>query len=67
MGRKRSLVEGTIAGVSFGSASIIIRLLAEVNVYTIAAMRMIIAAIVLAVISLAFKTKFKELLEFALE
>ena len=67
MGRKRSLVEGTIAGVSFGSASIIIRLLAEVNVYTIAAMRMIIAAIVLAVISLALKTKFKELLEFALE
>ena len=67
MRRKRSLVEGVIAGLSFGSASIIIRLLAEVNVYTIAAMRMIIAAVALVIISLALKAKFTELLEFRLE
>ena len=48
--RIRYVIEGLIAGTAFGTASIIIRLLENVNVYTIASMRLIIAFLALIVI-----------------
>jgi len=57
--RLQSLIQGIIAGVSFGSASIFIRLLVQldVNVYTIAVYRVFIASIALLLISYFFMRK----------
>ncbi|RLG60314.1 hypothetical protein DRN86_02910 [Candidatus Geothermarchaeota archaeon] len=66
MERKRSILEGFIAGFSFGSAAIIIRLLEGVNAYTIAVMRLIIASLALIVISM-IRADLSELFKFRAE
>jgi drug/metabolite transporter (DMT)-like permease len=56
--RKTALVEGITAGAFFGTASIFIRLLPGVDVFSIAFWRLIIAAIALALILLALRKPF---------
>jgi drug/metabolite transporter (DMT)-like permease len=56
--RKTAIVEGITAGIFFGTASIFIRLLAGVDVFSIAFWRLIIAAIALALILLALRKPF---------
>jgi len=56
--RKTAIVEGITAGVFFGTAAIFIRLLAGVDVFSIAFWRLIIAAIALALILLALRKPF---------
>lgn len=52
--RRLALAEGTIAGISFGSASIFIRFLQDVDAFSIAFWRLIIASLALAVILFLF-------------
>jgi drug/metabolite transporter (DMT)-like permease len=56
--RKTALVEGITAGAFFGTASIFIRLLASVDVFSIAFWRLIIASIALALILLTLRKPF---------
>jgi drug/metabolite transporter (DMT)-like permease len=56
--RKTALVEGITAGAFFGTASIFIRLLAGVDVFSIAFWRLIIAAAALALILLTLRKPF---------
>lgn len=53
--RKFTLLEGVTAGILFGTASIFIRFLPTLDVFSIAFWRLIIACAVLATIILAFK------------
>ncbi len=49
-GRRRALSEGVLAGTLFGTAAVLIRLLKDVDVFSIALWRLIIAFLALAVI-----------------
>lgn len=55
--RQLALLEGVAAGLLFGTAAIFIRLLADVNVFSIAFWRLIIASAVLAFTMLVAKKK----------
>jgi len=57
--RKTALVEGIIAGAFFGTASIFIRLLSRVDVFSIAFWRLIVAALALALIFLVLRKPFR--------
>ncbi len=48
MGEKKALFEGVLAGTLFGTAAVLIRLLKDVDVFSIAFWRLIIAFLVLA-------------------
>lgn len=54
--RRKSLLEGLIAGLLFGSAAVLIRLL-NMNIFSISIWRLIIASSVLAFAILVFKRK----------
>jgi drug/metabolite transporter (DMT)-like permease len=56
--RKLALTEGIIAGVSFGTAAIFIRFLQDLDAFSIAFWRLIIACLVLTVILLVLKKSF---------
>ena len=56
--RRTALIEGITAGAFFGTASIFIRLLAGVDVFSIAFWRLIIASIAIALILLALRKPF---------
>jgi len=56
--RKIALIEGMLAGVSFGTAAIFIRLLSDLNVYSIAFWRLIIAVCALGVVILVSRKSF---------
>ncbi|MDH5782298.1 MAG: DMT family transporter [Candidatus Bathyarchaeota archaeon] len=47
-GRKKALFEGVLAGTLFGTAAVLIRLLKDMDVFSIASWRLIIAFLVLA-------------------
>ncbi|MDH5462389.1 MAG: DMT family transporter [Candidatus Bathyarchaeota archaeon] len=47
-GRKKALIEGVLAGTFFGTAAIFIRLLEDIDVFSIAFWRLVIAFVVLA-------------------
>ena len=55
--RQLALSEGIAAGMLFGTAAVFIRLLTDINVFSIALWRLIIASAVLTFIILAFKRK----------
>ncbi|MDH5448539.1 MAG: DMT family transporter [Candidatus Bathyarchaeota archaeon] len=55
--RRLALLEGIAAGILFGTAAVFIRLLTDINVFSIALWRLIIASAVLTLIILAFKRK----------
>ena len=55
--RQLALLEGIAAGMLFGTAAVFIRLLPDINVFSIALWRLIIASAVLTLIILAFKRK----------
>ena len=57
--RKTALVEGITAGAFFGTASVFIRLLGGVNVFSIAFWRLIVAAIALALILMTLRKPFR--------
>ena len=57
--RKIALVEGTLAGVSFGTAAIFIRLIGDFNDYSIAFWRLIIAISALGAIFLVSRKSFE--------
>jgi len=57
--RKIALTEGLLAGVSFGTAAIFIRLLGDLNVHSIAFWRLIIAICALGVVILIFRKSFE--------
>lgn len=57
--RRIALIEGMFAGVSFGTAVIFIRLLGDLNVYSIGFWRLIIAVCALAVVILVSKKSFE--------
>jgi drug/metabolite transporter (DMT)-like permease len=54
--RRFALLEGIAAGILFGTAAVFIRL-TDINVFSIAIWRLIIASVALALIFLAFKKK----------
>jgi drug/metabolite transporter (DMT)-like permease len=56
-GRKLSLVEGSLAGLLFGTAAVFILLLEEMNVFSIAFWRLIIASTIISLIILAFQRR----------
>lgn len=55
--RQFALLEGIAAGLLFGTAAIFIRLLTDINVFSIALWRLIIASVLLTFIILALKRK----------
>ena len=57
--RRIALTEGTLAGVSFGTAAIFIRLLSGLNVYSIAFWRLIIAIGALGAVILVSRKSFE--------
>ncbi|MCW3986291.1 MAG: DMT family transporter [Candidatus Bathyarchaeota archaeon] len=56
-GRQLALLEGITAGTLFGTGAIFIRLLTDINVFSIALWRLMIASAALAFIILAFRRK----------
>ncbi|MCK4477489.1 DMT family transporter [Candidatus Bathyarchaeota archaeon] len=56
-GRQLALLEGITAGTLFGTGAIFIRLLTNINVFSIALWRLMIASAALAFIILAFRRK----------
>jgi len=56
-GRQLALLEGITAGTLFGTGAIFIRLLTDINVFSIALWRLMIASAALAFIMLAFRRK----------
>jgi len=56
--RKLALTEGIIAGVLFGTASVLIRFLQNIDAFSIAFWRLIIACLTLAIILLVFRKTF---------
>jgi len=56
--RRVALFEGVTAGALFGTAAVLIRLLAELNVFSIAFWRLVIASLILGVIILSFRKPF---------
>jgi drug/metabolite transporter (DMT)-like permease len=56
--RRLALTEGVIAGVSFGTAAILIRFLQNLDAFSIAFWRLIIACLALAVILIVLKKSF---------
>jgi drug/metabolite transporter (DMT)-like permease len=55
--KQLALLEGIVAGMLFGTAAVFIRLLTDINVFSIALWRLIIASAVLTFMVLAFKRK----------
>ncbi len=55
--RQLAVLEGITAGILFGTAAIFIRLVTEINVFSIALWRLIIASALLSLIIFAFKRK----------
>ncbi len=55
--RQIALLEGVAAGMLFGTAAVFIRFLTDINIFSIAFWRLIIASTVLTLIILAFKRK----------
>jgi len=45
-GRKKALIEGVLAGTFFGTAAILIRLLEDIDVFSIAFWRLVISEVV---------------------
>lgn len=58
-GRKRSLIEGVLAGTFFSAAAILIRLLEDVDVFSIASWRLVIAFVVLTAALFFFRKPFR--------
>lgn len=61
-GRQLALLEGITAGTLFGTGAIFIRLLTDINVFSIALWRLMIASAALAFIILAFRRKLETIL-----
>jgi len=56
--RRLALIEGAIAGASFGTAAIFIRFLTDFSIFSIALWRLVIASLIFLVIIVAFKKSF---------
>jgi len=59
--RKIALIEGMLAGVSFGTAAVLVRLMGDLSAYSIAFWRLIIAICVLGVVVLVSGKSFERL------
>jgi len=57
--RRTALIEGTLAGTSFGTAAVLIRLLGDLNIFSIAFWRLVIALCALGIIILVSRTTFE--------
>lgn len=58
--RRVALVEGALAGVSFGTAAVLIRLIGDLNAFSIAFWRLVIAICVLSIVVVVSRTSFEK-------